>query len=113
MQNGTTYNSFIIKGADKARARDSRAPLLRTWPQLNRCELSAQIALIDSSHEKFRDLYMKALRKEVDLSKLDYIVVRWEPFWTLCEPAERILALLEREAPSAGFRVAAVPCAQA
>jgi flavorubredoxin/flavin reductase (DIM6/NTAB) family NADH-FMN oxidoreductase RutF len=49
LQNGTTYNSFIIRG-DKT-------------------------ALIDTSHQKFRALYMDALRGQVDLSALDYLIV--------------------------------------
>ncbi len=49
LQNGTTYNSFIVRG-DKT-------------------------ALIDTSHQKFRDLYMDALRGQVDLSVLDYLIV--------------------------------------
>eukprot|EP00270_Netrium_digitus_P007188 TRINITY_DN2093_c0_g1_i1.p1 TRINITY_DN2093_c0_g1~~TRINITY_DN2093_c0_g1_i1.p1 ORF type:complete len:652 (+),score=178.64 TRINITY_DN2093_c0_g1_i1:50-2005(+) len=48
LQNGTTYNSFIIQ-ADRT-------------------------ALIDASHEKFRDLYMRALKNEVDISSIDFIV---------------------------------------
>lgn len=40
------------------------------------CSPGIQTALIDSSHEKFRDLYLKALSGAVDIKKLDYIVVR-------------------------------------
>mmetsp|Transcript_29244 Transcript_29244/g.82532 ORF Transcript_29244/g.82532 Transcript_29244/m.82532 type:complete len:646 (-) Transcript_29244:189-2126(-) len=50
LQNGTTYNSYIIYGSEKT-------------------------ALIDASHEKFRQLYISALKGELDLSKLDYIIV--------------------------------------
>lgn len=50
LQNGTTYNSYIIYGSEAT-------------------------ALIDASHEKFRQLYISALKGEVDLSSLDYIVV--------------------------------------
>lgn len=50
LQNGTTYNSYIVRGAEKT-------------------------ALIDASHEKFHDLYLKALTGELDLSKLDYLIV--------------------------------------
>jgi flavorubredoxin/flavin reductase (DIM6/NTAB) family NADH-FMN oxidoreductase RutF len=49
LQNGTTYNSFIIRG-DK-------------------------IAIVDTSHQKFRDLYIDALRGQIDLSTLDYLIV--------------------------------------
>jgi flavorubredoxin len=48
-QEGTTYNSFIIRGE--------------------------KVALIDASHEKFRQLYMAALAGEIDPSTIDYIVV--------------------------------------
>jgi flavin reductase (DIM6/NTAB) family NADH-FMN oxidoreductase RutF len=49
LQNGTTYNSFILRG-DKT-------------------------ALIDTSHQKFRTLYMDALKGAIDLSTLDYLIV--------------------------------------
>ncbi len=49
LQNGTTYNSFIIRGE--------------------------KTALVDTSHAKFRELYMGALKGEIDLATLDYIVV--------------------------------------
>jgi flavorubredoxin/flavin reductase (DIM6/NTAB) family NADH-FMN oxidoreductase RutF len=49
LQNGTTYNSFMIQG-DKT-------------------------ALIDTSHQKFRDLYLDALKGLIDLSTLDYLIV--------------------------------------
>lgn len=49
LQNGTTYNSFILRG-DKT-------------------------ALIDTSHQKFRTLYMDALKGQLDLSTLDYLIV--------------------------------------
>jgi len=49
LERGTTYNSYIIKG-DK-------------------------VALVDTSHEKFQDLYTAALTKELDLSTLDYLIV--------------------------------------
>lgn len=48
LQNGTTYNSFIIEG-DK-------------------------LAVVDASHEKFRDLYLSALKEEIDPSNIDYIL---------------------------------------
>ena len=49
LQNGTTYNSFIVRG-DKT-------------------------ALIDTSHAKFRDLYMDTLTRRVELSTPDYLIV--------------------------------------
>lgn len=49
LTNGTTYNSYIIKG-DKT-------------------------AIVDASHEKFEDLYMEALDKQVDYSTVDYLIV--------------------------------------
>jgi flavorubredoxin/flavin reductase (DIM6/NTAB) family NADH-FMN oxidoreductase RutF len=49
LKNGTTYNSFIVRG-DKT-------------------------ALIDTSHQKFADLYLEALQKQIDLSMLDYLII--------------------------------------
>lgn len=49
LQNGTTYNSFIIQGE--------------------------KTALVDTSHAKFRELYIDALKGEIDPATLDYIVV--------------------------------------
>ncbi|WP_035985302.1 diflavin flavoprotein [Leptolyngbya sp. KIOST-1] len=49
LQNGTTYNSFIIRGE--------------------------RTALVDTVHAKFRDLYLAALRQAVDLSTIDYLIV--------------------------------------
>jgi len=49
LQNGTTYNSYLVRG-DK-------------------------VALIDTSHEKFRDLYMKLLRREIDPAEIDYLII--------------------------------------
>jgi flavorubredoxin/flavin reductase (DIM6/NTAB) family NADH-FMN oxidoreductase RutF len=49
LKNGTTYNSFVIRGH--------------------------QTALIDSSHEKFRQLYLDQLEQVIDLSQLDYLVI--------------------------------------
>jgi flavorubredoxin/flavin reductase (DIM6/NTAB) family NADH-FMN oxidoreductase RutF len=49
LQNGTTYNSFLIEGE--------------------------KTALIDTSHEKFRQLYLDTLTGCVDLSQLDYLIV--------------------------------------
>ncbi|GBG88237.1 hypothetical protein CBR_g46804 [Chara braunii] len=48
LQNGTTYNSYIIQGE--------------------------KTAVIDASHEKFRELYLNALRKQIGLSTISYIV---------------------------------------
>lgn len=49
LQNGTTYNSFLVKG-DKT-------------------------ALIDTTHIKFRGLYLDCLQQHIDLNQLDYLVV--------------------------------------
>lgn len=49
LQNGTTYNSFLIQGE--------------------------KTALIDTSHEKFRQLYLDTLTGCVDLTQLDYLIV--------------------------------------
>ncbi|PPS41267.1 diflavin flavoprotein [Chroococcidiopsis sp. TS-821] len=49
LQNGTTYNSFIIRGE--------------------------QTALVDTSHEKFRQLYLDTLRQVIDPAEIDYIII--------------------------------------
>jgi flavorubredoxin/flavin reductase (DIM6/NTAB) family NADH-FMN oxidoreductase RutF len=49
LQNGTTYNSFVIRGEKNA--------------------------LVDTSHEKFRQLYLEALTGVIDPATLDYLVV--------------------------------------
>ncbi|MBU6228229.1 MAG: diflavin flavoprotein [Cyanobacteria bacterium REEB459] len=49
LQNGTTYNSFIVKGD--------------------------RTALIDTSHAKFRDLYLQTLKGQIDPQTIDYIVI--------------------------------------
>jgi flavorubredoxin/flavin reductase (DIM6/NTAB) family NADH-FMN oxidoreductase RutF len=49
LQNGTTYNSFLIR-ADKT-------------------------ALIDTSHEKFRALYLAMLTELIDPTELDYLII--------------------------------------
>nr|WP_290228390.1 diflavin flavoprotein [Trichocoleus desertorum] len=49
LKNGTTYNSFVIKGE--------------------------KIALVDTSHEKFRQLYLETLTQVVDPAKIDYLVI--------------------------------------
>ncbi|MFP4102808.1 diflavin flavoprotein [Coleofasciculus sp.] len=49
LQNGTTYNSFLIQ--------------------------SEKTALVDTSHEKFRQLYLDTLTGLIDPARLDYLVV--------------------------------------
>ncbi|MDF5727294.1 MAG: diflavin flavoprotein [Rhizonema sp. PD38] len=49
LQNGTTYNSFIIRGE--------------------------QIALVDTSHEKFRSLYLDTLKGLINLVEIDYLII--------------------------------------
>jgi len=49
LQNGTTYNSFIIRGE--------------------------KTALVDTSHAKFREQYIAALKGEIDPTTIDYIVI--------------------------------------
>jgi flavorubredoxin len=49
LQNGTTYNSFIIRGE--------------------------QTALVDTSHEKFRQLYLDALHGLIDPKEIDYLII--------------------------------------
>ncbi len=49
LQNGTTYNSFLIQGE--------------------------QTALIDTSHEKFRQLYLDTLKGLIDPTQLDYLII--------------------------------------
>ncbi|MDJ0619276.1 MAG: diflavin flavoprotein [Calothrix sp. MO_192.B10] len=49
LQNGTTYNSFLIQGE--------------------------KTALIDTSHRKFDDLYLDTIKGLIDLSKLDYLII--------------------------------------
>ncbi|KKI98109.1 diflavin flavoprotein [Prochlorothrix hollandica] len=49
LQNGTTYNSFLIQGD--------------------------RVALVDSSHEKFRQLYLDALQGLIDPTAIDYLIV--------------------------------------
>ena len=50
LEKGTTYNSYIIRGAP------------------------GTAALIDASHEKFRELYMKTLTGEIDPLEIKYVV---------------------------------------
>ncbi|NJM75184.1 MAG: FprA family A-type flavoprotein [Acaryochloridaceae cyanobacterium RU_4_10] len=49
LQNGTTYNSYVIR--------------------------SEKIALVDTSHEKFRQLYLDALSQTLDPKTIDYLIV--------------------------------------
>ncbi|MBV9388300.1 MAG: diflavin flavoprotein [Chroococcidiopsidaceae cyanobacterium CP_BM_ER_R8_30] len=49
LQNGTTYNSFLIRGE--------------------------QTALIDTSHEKFRQLYLDELQRLIDPEEIDYLII--------------------------------------
>jgi flavorubredoxin/flavin reductase (DIM6/NTAB) family NADH-FMN oxidoreductase RutF len=49
LQNGTTYNSFLIRGE--------------------------KVALVDTSHEKFRQLYLDTLTGLIDPTTIDYIVI--------------------------------------
>ncbi len=49
LQNGTTYNSFLIQGE--------------------------QTALVDTSHEKFRQLYLDTLTGLINPSEIDYIII--------------------------------------
>ncbi|MEM7771752.1 MAG: diflavin flavoprotein [Cyanobacteria bacterium P01_E01_bin.6] len=49
LQNGTTYNSFIIRGE--------------------------KLALVDTSHEKFRQLYLDALTGQINPADIDYIII--------------------------------------
>jgi flavorubredoxin len=49
LQNGTTYNSFLIRGE--------------------------KVALVDTSHAKFRELYLDLLKGQIDPATLDYVVI--------------------------------------
>lgn len=49
LKNGTTYNSFIIRGE--------------------------KTALVDTSHEKFRQQYLDTLTGEIDPQQIDYIII--------------------------------------
>ena len=49
LQNGTTYNSYIIRGE--------------------------KTALVDTSHEKFRQLYLDILKQEIDPAEIDYLII--------------------------------------
>jgi len=49
LQNGTTYNSFLIRGE--------------------------QTALVDTSHEKFRQMYFDTLSQLIDPAQIDYLII--------------------------------------
>ena len=49
LQNGTTYNSYLIRGE--------------------------KVALVDTSHEKFRQLYLDILRQQIDPQRIDYLII--------------------------------------
>ncbi len=49
LRNGTTYNSFLVRGE--------------------------KTALIDTSHIKFRDLWFKQLQNKIDVKEIDYLIV--------------------------------------
>ena len=49
LQNGTTYNSYLIRGE--------------------------KVALVDTSHEKFRQLYLDTLTGLIDPQEIDYLII--------------------------------------
>ena len=49
LRNGTTYNSFLIE--------------------------SEKVALVDTSHRKFEELYMDTITGLIDVSKIDYLII--------------------------------------
>ncbi|MBD1822259.1 flavin reductase [Cyanobacteria bacterium FACHB-DQ100] len=49
LENGTTYNSFLIKGE--------------------------KVALVDTSHAKFRELYIDALNELIDPQDIEYLII--------------------------------------
>ncbi|MBD2039582.1 diflavin flavoprotein [Microcoleus sp. FACHB-672] len=49
LQNGTTYNSYLIRGE--------------------------KTALVDTSHEKFRQLYLDTLRGIIEPAEIDYVII--------------------------------------
>jgi len=49
LQNGTTYNSFLIRGE--------------------------KTALVDTSHAKFRELYLETLKGQIDPAEIDYLII--------------------------------------
>jgi len=50
LERGTTYNSYVIRGAEK-------------------------VAIVDTSHEKFESLFFEAMDKEVDYATVGYLIV--------------------------------------
>jgi flavorubredoxin/flavin reductase (DIM6/NTAB) family NADH-FMN oxidoreductase RutF len=49
LRNGTTYNSFLVRGD--------------------------RVALVDASHRKFHDLYLACLQEQIDPTQMDYLVI--------------------------------------
>ncbi len=49
LQNGTTYNSYLIRGE--------------------------KTALVDTSHEKFRPQYLELLEQQIDPAQIDYLII--------------------------------------
>jgi flavorubredoxin/flavin reductase (DIM6/NTAB) family NADH-FMN oxidoreductase RutF len=49
LQNGTTYNSFLIRGE--------------------------KVALVDTSHAKFRELYLSLLKSQIDPATIEYLII--------------------------------------
>lgn len=49
LQNGTTYNSFLVRGE--------------------------KTALVDTSHEKFRQLYLDILKGQINPADIDYLII--------------------------------------
>ena len=49
LRNGTTYNSFLIEGE--------------------------KVALVDTSHGKFEDLYLSVIARLIDINQIDYLIV--------------------------------------
>src|SRR5689334_16578858 len=49
LRNGTTYNSFLIQGE--------------------------KIALVDTSHRKFEEIYLEIVSGLIDPNKIDYLVI--------------------------------------
>ncbi|NJO72468.1 MAG: MBL fold metallo-hydrolase [Leptolyngbyaceae cyanobacterium RM1_406_9] len=49
LKNGTTYNSFLIRGE--------------------------QVALVDTSHAKFRQLYLDLLKQTINPAEIDYLII--------------------------------------
>ena len=74
LQNGTTYNSYLIRGE--------------------------KTALVDTSHEKFRQLYLDTLTGLIDPQEIDYIIIsHTEP-----DHSGLVKDVLELAPPSSGIR---------